>query len=116
MLKLIEVLLRYEVDLVPNFKVLVLEHVFRNSNILQYSQYSVPLIVSMRMRDVSHVHQHLCPVDLLKCSLKALNQSMRQVGNEADSVEHKTELTAWESEPLLSGVQGLEEKVLALKL
>ena len=67
------------------------------------------------MADVPHMHEQVSMVELFEGGLEAINETVRQISNEADRVHHNCLLTIWQSDLSLGCIERLEESVLRLE-
>lgn len=69
----------------------------------------------MRMRNVSHMNNNVCEVNLVEGCLEALNKSVRQVGDEPDRIKQNRILSIWQSKSSVGSVKSLEQFILTFK-
>ena len=68
------------------------------------------------MADVPHMHEQVSMVELFEGGLEAINETVRQISNEADCVHHYCLLAVWQTDLPLSCIERLEESILRFKL
>ena len=112
LLELLFVSITYQVDLVPHLDVLFFEHTGRNPNLLNDLQHCVLLEIGLRMADVPHMHEQVSMVELFEGGLEAINETVRQISNEADCVHHYCLLAVWQTDLPLGCIERLEESIL----
>ena len=112
LLELLFVSITYQVDLVPHLDVLFFEHTGRNSNLLNDLQHCILLEIGLRMADVPHMHEQVSMVELFEGGLEAINETVRQISNEADCVHHYCLLAVWQTDLPLGCIECLEESIL----